>query len=397
MKNPIYIHLILCALLMGSCGRKPSGPATSYPISFENAKVLDIGCYLSSVHFVQLENQPESAFTDINKVVVNGGNIFLLDKKLEAVFCFDTTGKFRYRIQRVGRGPGEYRELEAFWINSEKQELWLQSFWPSMILVFDLDGHLLRYFPIQWSAEDMVGLGNNLLAGFNASGSNNGIDSLPPGIFLLNPDGTSRGPALVTGDTSIYWSMNYQRHLEEFDGGALLLSQSDTLYKIDRHGHVAADMVMDWGRVKYPEGLRNIRFSSPGNRKALTGNYVYGKDQLVAFGPVRLFRIILNGRLQLAMADLSTGKGAYSDHLASSNARVPLLYPIAKSDQNELVGLYDMDLLLAMKESADSRQPDPGSAGLYQVMDSLVKSALAKDRPVLWFAKIKNEWLTKPY
>jgi hypothetical protein len=30
-------------------------------------------------------------------------------------------------------------------------------------------------------------------------------------------------------------------------------------------------------------------------------------------------------------------------------------------------------------------------------MDSLIESALIHDRPVLWFAKIKQEWLTKSY
>ena len=99
--------------------------------------------------------------------------------------------------------------------------------------------------------------------------------------------------------------------------------------------------------------------------------------------------------MELAMANLSTGEGSFSDQFNSSNVKVPLLYPLGKSDKGELIGIYDIDLLMAYRDSRSSQPKDPKADELYQVMDSIVKSALAQDRPVLWFAKIKNEWLSK--
>jgi hypothetical protein len=383
----------LIVILFFGCQPKDEGSDPVTRVNFEQSDGIDIGQYLEKVRFVQLENHPESAFTDIDKIIVSGSNMFLLDKRLEAVFCFDTTGKFRYRIQRVGRGPGEYQELDAIWVKSEMNELWLQSLWPSMIMVFDMDGQMLRYFPVRWSARDMVRIGDGLLAGYNSSGSNDGRDSIPEGLFLLDEDGNYERQALVIGNKHCYWSLNYQRHIEEYKDGALLLSQSDTIFRIDQRGKVSPDVFLDWGRLKYPDDLKEVGFDSPRYPEAVSGNYIFGKDQLVAFGPIRLFRVILGSHGEFALADLVRKTGFYSTRIISTNATVPLLYPIAKSDRNELIGLYDMDVLLAIRESKPPVTNDPAAGEMYQTMNSLVETALKQDRPVLWFAKIKSEWL----
>ena len=283
------------------------------------------------------------------------------------------------------------------WVKPEEKELWLQSFWPSRIMVYNFDGRLLRDFPIRWSGKDMIGLGGNLIAGFNTTKSNDGIDSLPGGVFLLNNGGKMKGQSLIAGNSYPYWGVNYQRYFEEFENGALLLNQSDTIYRINESGESTPEVFLDWGELKYPEKLKNISYDSPRYQETENLKYVYGKDQLVAFGPIRLFRIILDRHMELAMANLLTGEGSFSDQFNSSNVQVPLLYPLGKSDKGELVGIYDIDLLMAYKDSRTGQPENSIADKLYQVMDSTVNTALAQDRPVLWFAKIKNEWLTKSY
>ncbi|MCX6226881.1 MAG: 6-bladed beta-propeller [Bacteroidia bacterium] len=397
MRIKIYTGLAVCMIVFTACRPKSTGTESAIRVPFERADAIDMEQFIGGVHYVTLQNHPESAFIDIDKMLVTGDNIFMLDKRLEAVFCFDTTGKFRYRIQRVGRGPGEYKELEAMWVKPAKRELWLQSFLPAKLMVYNFDGQMLREFRLRWPAMDMTGVGEDLIAGYNTTPSRDGVDSLSAGIFLLGEDGKCRGQALVSGDTSVYWSLTYQRHLEEFEKGALLLSQSDTIFRISKKGEVSPDVFLDWGKLKYPEDLRRICFNSPRYNEADPGKYVYGKDQLLAFGSIRLFRIFLDHHLEFAMADLKTRKGIFSSQITNKADKIPLLYPIAISDQGELIGMYDMTLLLALKESMASRKKDPKTQEYYHELDSLVESALTQDRPVLWFAKIKQEWLTKSF
>ncbi len=397
MRTIIYYGFLTFAITLTACKPKSQDVGLMKTIKFESAEAIDLGQFIDRVHLVQLENKPESAFTEIYKLIVTGENIFMLDKRLEAVFCFDTTGKFRYRIQRIGRGPGEYKELDAMWVMPAEKELWLQSFWPSRIMVYNFDGRLLRDFPIRWSGKDMIGIGDHLIAGFNTTKSNDGIDSLPGGVFLLNEDGKLKGQSLIAGDSFPFWGVNYQRYFEEFENGALLLNQSDTIFRINESGKSSPEVFLDWGKYKYPEKLKRIGYDSTRYKEAENHKFVYGKDQLVAFGPIRLFRIILDHHMELAMANLTTGEGSFSDQFNSSNVKVPLLYPLGKSDKGELIGIYDTDLLAAFKELRKGQPKDPKADEAYQLMDSIVKTALTLDRPVLWFARLKNEWLTKSF
>jgi len=389
--------LAACVFNITGCHRGTREFTAVQTVPFESVNAIDLGEYIEGARYVQLQNHPESAFIDIDKLIVSGADMFLLDKKLEAVFCFDTTGKFRYRIQRVGKGPGEYQELDAIWVKTPERELWLQSFWPSKIMVYNFDGVMLREFDIRWSARDMVGIGNNLIAGYNTTRSNDGKDSLNEGVFLLDLDGESKDQALILGDSTLYWSVPYQRNFEEWENGALLLSQSDTIFRIDQTGTVSPDVLMDWGKLKCPTEKRKLCFNSKGALEAFNGRYLFGKDQLIAFGPVRIFRIFLETHIEMALADLRSGKGVYSSRITSKMAQIPLLNPIAKSDNNELIGYYDMSILLAMKESQANRKADIENKEIFHRMDSLVANAMTQDRPVLWFAKIKKDWLTKTF
>lgn len=397
MNTKNIFSLLILLLLLSCCQTRPVDPSPLLTIRFERTDAIDLGPFIESVHYVQLENHPESAFIDIDKLVVSGPNIFMLDKRLEAVFCFDTTGRFRYRIQRVGRGPGEYQELEAIWIREDQGELWLQSFWPSKIMVYNFDGRMLREFGFPWPAKDMIGLGNGLMAGYNPTPSQEGRESLAPGVFLLDENGRNMGQALVLGDSSIYWTLTYQRHLEKYGNGALLLTQSDTLYRITDRGEVSPEILLDWGEWKYPDEMRRICYDTPRAGEALKGEYVHGKDHLIAFGPIRLFRIFLDRHMEFALADITAEKGTFSTRINNRVGQIPLLYPIAVSDRDELIGIYDMSLLLALNESIASRNTEMKSGGLFTALDSLVGSALKEDRPVLWFAKIKKEWLSKSF
>lgn len=395
MHTKTNAFLIAFFLMIVGCQRESRTSDPVVRIPFEHSDMIDLEKFIVSVHYVQLQNHPESAFTDIDKLLVSGDNMFLLDKRLKAVFCFDRSGNFRYRIQRVGRGPGEYLELDAMWVKPSEKELWLQSFWPPKIMVYDYAGAFLREFTIRWPARDMTGIGGNLIAAYNTTASIDGRDSLQAGVFMMDPQGKSADQALVIGDTSIYWSLVHQRNLEEYEDGAILLSQSDTLFRISRNGTVKPDACLDWGRLTFPEDLRKICYYSPRSAEVLHTKSVSAKDQLIAFGPIRLFRVFLDGHMELAIADLQSGRGVYSTQLTCRTTRVPLLYPLAKSDQGELIGMYDMSLLLAMKESQAGRKSDAKSQEFYHEMDSLVESAIKQDRPFLWIAKIKPEWLTK--
>jgi hypothetical protein len=349
--------------------------------------------YIGDVRYVPLENHPESAFIDVDKLVVSKGTIFILDKKLNAVFCFDSTGRFRYRIQRVGQGPGEYQNLDAMWIKAETSELWLQSFWPPRIKLFSLYGNLKREFKIRWPCRDMLLIDNQRLVGFNPNEVEDDKGPLPGGIIIFNEKGDVVGQPLSKGDTTVYWSVLYQRYITEYNGGALILSQSDSVYCVSDRGDLSIDFQMNWGRKTMPEEWKKRYFSSPEGHDFMREDVISAKDMLIAFGPIRIFRIFYKNHMEFAVADLRTGKGSYSTQINSPNSLLPTIYPLT-SGVNELTGILDMTTLYALKEMDKPANMNADQKEMFRRMDSIVDIAITNDRPILWFAKIKHELIT---
>ncbi|WP_238531594.1 6-bladed beta-propeller [Nitritalea halalkaliphila] len=67
---------------------------------------------VSEYFIVPLEATEASLIGKMNKVIRHEKKIFVLDSDLaQTVFCFDLNGKFLFKLGRIGKGSGEYREL----------------------------------------------------------------------------------------------------------------------------------------------------------------------------------------------------------------------------------------------------------------------------------------------
>lgn len=393
MKTLPIAFIAFCLLLAGGCQDSANNEGKPLEIPFRPAESIDMSQYIGDVRYITLENHPQSAFMDVDKLVASQGNIFILDKKLRSVFCFDSTGRFRFRIQRVGHGPGEYQNLDAMWVKAETSELWLQSFWPAKIMVFSFEGILIREFKIRWPCRDLILIDNNRLVGFNPDEVEDDKGPLPGGIIIFNENGQVVSQPLIKGDTTVFWSVLYQRYITENDGEALILCQSDSVFRVNGNGDLTIDFQMNWGRKSMPEEWKRRYFSSPEGYDFMAEDVISAKDMLIAFGPIRIFRIFFRNHLEFALADLRTGKGIFSTQINSPNSLLPTIYPLT-TGENELIGILDMTTLYALKDMEKPANMEADQREMFRRMDSIVDIAITRDRPILWFAKIKNDVLT---
>ncbi len=390
MKTLPIAFTAFCLLLAGGCQDSANSEGKPLEIPFSPAESIDMSQYIGDVRYIALENHPLSAFMDVDKLVVCKGNIFILDKKLRSVFCFDSTGRFRFRIQRVGHGPGEYQDLDAMWVKAETRELWLQSFWPAKIMVFSFEGILIREFKIRWPCRDLILVDSNRLVGFNPDEVEDDKGPLPGGIIIFNEKGEVVSQPLIKGDTTVFWSILYQRYITENMGDALILCQSDSVFRVSGNGDLEIDFQMNWGRKSMPEEWKRRYFSSPEGYDFMAEDVISAKDMLIAFGPIRIFRIFLRNHLEFALADLSTGKGIFSTQINSPKSLLPTIYPLT-TGEDELIGILDMTTLYALKEMQKPANLEADQREMYRRMDSIVEIAITRDRPILWFAKILHD------
>lgn len=106
---------------------------------------------------VPLETNKNSLIGQIKEMKCDKDtNFYILDEIAYTLLKFDKNGKFIYKIDRKGRGPGEYLELSSFTLTNEG--LMLYSNWGQTIHYFDCDGNYIKSFSLN-SYEFNFGIG----------------------------------------------------------------------------------------------------------------------------------------------------------------------------------------------------------------------------------------------
>lgn len=84
---------------------------------------------------ISLETTDSSAMTEPIKVVELRDHIFILTYSRDNIYCFGRDGKFIRKLEKKGKGPGEYQTIEDFVVTQN----------PDQIVVYDILGKLLYY------------------------------------------------------------------------------------------------------------------------------------------------------------------------------------------------------------------------------------------------------------
>lgn len=185
------ILLLLFILLFASCMKQNQGgkirietDATRLDIdTCDVTKILlsersDDGLYMNdlvdSVQYIPLETTRESLIGSISQLAFFNETFFVLDAdNAQALFAFDSTGKYLWKIARIGNGPGEYSSLSNLSIDYSKKQIHLLSLNPVMkVMTFDLEGKFLSEIKIPFSTRSFTFLPNNAFVFYNGYCSN---------------------------------------------------------------------------------------------------------------------------------------------------------------------------------------------------------------------------------
>ena len=136
----IVITCIMAGYFTG-CGAPQSADhridesrATTIKIATNN-DTPDLDSIVRNHKFTRLETSEECLVGEVYKLSCRNKKYYILDRHLQkALFVFDEEGKFRNRIGRRGRGPGEFIEPTDFIVSD------------SSVTVFDMFGHKLLYY-----------------------------------------------------------------------------------------------------------------------------------------------------------------------------------------------------------------------------------------------------------
>jgi len=121
MRN-ITLPLIctICIALFNSCsGGANNGDKSVIDIESAIGKgaVYNASEFIKSIKYVPLETTPNSIVGNISNIIVENGKIYVSDDK-NIINIFDINGKYLNTLNRIGRGPEEYRRFLDFAVSS---------------------------------------------------------------------------------------------------------------------------------------------------------------------------------------------------------------------------------------------------------------------------------------
>lgn len=103
--------------------------------------IFSLSDIADSIWMTPLATNPDGLLTSPQKILIDNNKFFMMENEQEeAVFCYSIEGDFLFKIDRKGRGPGEYSLLGDFTLDRANKKLILSDRNSQTLLLFDYNG-----------------------------------------------------------------------------------------------------------------------------------------------------------------------------------------------------------------------------------------------------------------
>lgn len=139
--------LLLLFLLSFACQNNKNLNENIHIDVNSNNKTLHFFDIFSKAEIVPLETNDSSLIVNADKIIYKNDSIYLLDQKQSQIFVFNNSGKFLWKLDKLGRGPGEYLNIEDFVINPLNSNIEIISA-TGQYIIYDPHGKMIESFQI---------------------------------------------------------------------------------------------------------------------------------------------------------------------------------------------------------------------------------------------------------
>ena len=105
---------------------------------------INIDEYILDVNYIPLETNKESIIGEISKIVSYRNKFYILDKITSSILVFDENGGFDSKIDKKGKGSGEYVKISDFNIDKISDQIVVLTDMPQKIIRYSLSGQLIN-------------------------------------------------------------------------------------------------------------------------------------------------------------------------------------------------------------------------------------------------------------
>ena len=116
------IFLLFLMALQLSCATAPDKEDLHYvriPIEYRKASSIKLSEFVESVDLIPLETAEDNLIGEVGRIVFIDNNYYIKStngRQNAKIFVFDANGRYQFKIDHRGVGPGEYVEMTDFQI-----------------------------------------------------------------------------------------------------------------------------------------------------------------------------------------------------------------------------------------------------------------------------------------
>ena len=148
MRNILFLLTVILLLSCSNEEDKYSCESTIH-IPKQMNNIGDFDNYFKYYEFVKLETKPNCLIYNIDKLYILKNNIYILDEKQNSILTFNNEGKFKYKIDKVGKGPSEYSNISDFIVDENLNRILVYSDYSMKVIEYDLNGKFISDFNVK--------------------------------------------------------------------------------------------------------------------------------------------------------------------------------------------------------------------------------------------------------
>ena len=271
-------------ILLSSChrNRPATNAATLHPPLRTAEHPLHLSDIVDSLSYIKLATDTSNLIGVIDKIIPLQDRILIVDKDItQTIYIFDKSGRFIRKINKKGRGPGEYLSLNDVAVDVSNKRLIVHDDIAQKISIFTYEGEFIEKIGLDFITTSIAYLGNNKLACYCDYISNPiySIRSKSPNLILFDLQTRKTQSKLFFNNTinrlGITGLINNLSCTYSNDTVHLIMPLNDTVYSICNN-KIQPEYYVDFGVT--PQ-MRELQLAASSNKSAHEASQEDSKPQ----------------------------------------------------------------------------------------------------------------------
>lgn len=166
MEKYLWIFFLLVACNHKATNTIP-GALKTMTINIDKKEEVELSYFIDSIKYIKLETRADILIAKANKVGYFDRLYYILDRNSNAIYTFDELGNFNFKINRQGRAPEEYVEIDDFTINKKTKTIDVLDLQQRKLIQYNLkNGQFISAYPLRKFIYSILAMDNGQYLGY---------------------------------------------------------------------------------------------------------------------------------------------------------------------------------------------------------------------------------------